>query len=817
MDSNNESTNCKNGFKGKTILLVNTGYIRKRYIIQRIKRLGVKIAVLNKEKNWAAPYADFWIITDTTNHTESLQQVGKFIKENPEVKIDGALTFWEDDVLLTSKICDRFNFIGTPYAVAKKARNKYLFRDFCKNNELPFIKHQLIKNEEDIKYVCQNFNFPLVIKPVYGSSSAYVIKIEKEEEFRYSYEYIKKSLSSNVESALSDGLEIMVEEYIDGDEVDIDILIQNGRIKFYSISDNTKTKEPFFIETDRFTPSSLPENDQEELMAVADKILEKMGIQNCCIHFEAKQTEKGPMPVEINLRMGGDEIYSSIKTAWGVDLIADSLRICMGQYIERIQKHDEPKKYLIARTLNENTSGIIVQLDIDKDLGKIKFVEEFEFFKELGDPVLVPPEGFDYLGWVMVSGDNIMDAKENLEKAVAMIKCRISPFHPTSSLGKTLRKNRFSFSSVRKDIVLRGAKIEKLRRTTILNQRKLHIGIVNNIYSSELDGSEVEHELTSVGNNIEKTLIARGYRVTVFDFNNLDRAFNDLKNSDIDLAINICERINNSSLLEPHAAAILDALQIPYTGSSPFTLGLCIDKIKVKKLLTYHNIPTPKWDYVYSLDDRIDSSLRYPLIVKPANTDNSIGITNESVVRNEDELKKQLKKTIVDIERPALIEEYIDGDEYDVSIMGNEDDLKVLPLSKSIFSNLPEGYWHIYPFEAKFVDSKMYKEKIIVERPPKKINKKLESLICEIALDTYNILGCHDYGRVEIRADRKNNPFVLELNPNPSINISNCVPAVAELTGLNYGDFLEELIRMAIERYKSKPPYYHLQGNLVNL
>ena len=310
-------------------------------------------------------------------------------------------------------------------------------------------------------------------------------------------------------------------------------------------------------------------------------------------------------------------------------------------------------------------------------------------------------------------------------------------------------------------------------------------------------------------------MLERGYKISFFDFNDLPKAFNDLKNSDVDLVFNVCERINNSSLLEPHVASILDTLQIPYTGSNPFTLGLCIDKIKVKKLLNYHKIPTPEWDYVYTLDDDIRDDLKYPLIVKPANTDNSIGITNNSIVRNKEELTRQLKVVIEDIGRPALIEEYIEGDEYDVPIIGSaEEDLRVLPLSRSIFDNMPAGKWHIYPFEAKYTDDPDYKT-IVVQRPPKNISKKLEALIGEIALDTYNILDCHDYGRIEIRVDKNNNPYVLELNPNPSLDIEGCFSASAEVIGLDFGDFLEEIIRLAINRYKNNPPYYHLQSSMM--
>lgn len=803
----------------KTILLVNTGSIKKRFIIQKLKKMGLKVVVLNKEKNWAQPYVDHWILADTANHNESIQQTGRFMAEHSDVKIDGVITFWEDDVLLTSKLADKYNFIGIPFVTAKRARNKHLFREFCLKNNLPAPKHRLIKSVSDIKEIIRNLSFPMVIKPIYGSSSAFVIKVENEEELKTSYSYIKKVLSAAVESALTDGMDIMVEEYIDGDEVDIDIIIQNGRIKFYSISDNDKTDEPFFIETGRSTPSSLPIKDQEELIDMADEILEKLGIQNGCIHLEAKSTANGSVPIEVNLRMGGDEIYPSVKCAWKVDLIENAAKVALGIYIPKIDKPEEPYKYLISRDFLTDQSGILIQLDIDPELEKEKYLEEVHFFKEIGDSVFVPPEGYEYLGWIMVSGDNLPDAEDNLQEAIEYIHYEVARFHSASSIGKTSRKNRFSFSQLKKDVLIHSGKIDKIRQMSIQNQRNLHIGIACNLYDGSSVASDTEskigNELMSIGLNIEKELKKRGYKASFFDFNNLPKAFNDLRRSDVDLVFNVCERINNSSLLEPHAASVLDTLQIPYTGSNPFTLGLCIDKIRVKKLLTYHKIPTPDWDYAYTMDDEIKDDLNYPLIVKPANSDNSIGITNESVVVNKKQLKKQLEKIIVEISRPALVEEYIEGDEYDVSIIGSEEeDLRILPLKRSTFDKMPEGYWHIYPFAAKWTKNSAYNH-IVVQCPPKNISKKLEALLGEIALDTYNILDCHDYGRVEIRVDENNNPYVLELNPNPSINIGDGVPTSAKLVGLNYGDLLEEIIRMTISRYQKHPPYYHLQTNTI--
>jgi D-alanine-D-alanine ligase len=822
MNGNGNSDSNRNLLAGKTVIIVNSAGANdplhsKKQFIRKVKNLGLKIIILSKEANTFQPYVDYCLTADTLDYGSALAVLDNFLKNHTEIKPDGVITFLEDDVLLTSKIADKYKLIGTSYKVANHVRNKYAFREFCAVNNLPTVKTRELKNLRDLEEVSKTLNFPLVVKPAYGAASAFVVKVNNEEELRESYDYIKKDISPKVESALNDGLDVFVEEYIDGDEVDVDILIQNGKIKFSAISDNGKTKEPFFIETTRMTPSSLPPKNQAELLAMVDETLEKLGILNGCIHFEAKSTPHGPIPLEINLRLGGDEVYPSVKAAWHVDLIENNLKIACGIYIPKFEFPAGPYEYLIADTFSSDYSGIIVNLEIDDNLKRQSFVKEFQFEKKIGDSVLSPPDGYEYLGWILVSGSNPLDAHDNLREVEKSINYDIAKFHPASSIGKTTRRSPFSVSAINVDILKRRSKIEKIRRMAISNQRNLHIGIACNLYE-EGEGEQevvVEKDLTVIGQDIEKTLKERGYKISFFDFNDLPKAFNDLRNSDVDLVFNVCERINNSSLLEPHVASILDTLQIPYTGSNPFTLGLCIDKIRVKKLLSYHKIPTPEWDYVYSMDDDIREDLHYPLIVKPANTDNSIGITNDSVVRNKEELYRQLEKVLKEIGRPALIEEYIDGDEYDVPIIGSEeDDLRVLPLARSIFDELPANLWHIYPFEAKYTDGGEYK-KIIVQRPPKNINKKLEALLGEIALDTYNILDCHDYGRIEIRVDKNNNPYVLELNPNPSLDAEGTFSASAEVIGLDYGDFLEEIIRLAIKRYKDNPPYYHLQPNVM--
>jgi len=800
-------------FLQTTLLVVNTGSPKKRFILQKLNKMGLTIVMLSKEKNWATPYVDHWILADTNNHAGSLQAIFAFLKQHPQVRFDGAVTYWEDDVLLCSKIVDELSLTGISYTVANLARNKYLFREFCRQRELPAPKHLLLNGKSDLDLAAESLTFPLVIKPIYGSSSAFVVKVNSLEELHETYDYIAGNLSVETESALSSGLSLMAEEYIDGDEVDIDIILQNGKVKFYSIADNYKTTEPFFIETTHALPSHLPQDNQRSLIEMAEEILEQLGVQNACIHFEAKMTKTGPVPLEVNLRIGGDEVYASIKNVWGVDMIELLVLVATGTFIKVIHK-DEPKKHLLSQTLQVTESGVLSKVDIDPELKNKPYVEDLYFGKEIGDPILVPPEGFEYLGWLSVSGDNLLDAQDNLQEAMELVKYDVVKYDPASSIGKTKRRSRFGAASLQKNIVLNQARIESIRRISKSDLRQLHIGIAGNSYP-KIEG-QVETELSQVSQKIQATLQEVGYKTTFIDFNNLPAALKILEHGKIDLIFNVCERVNNSSLLEPHPAAFFDAFQIPYTGSNPFTLALCMDKIKVKKLLQFHNIPTPKWDYAYSLEDEISDELDFPLIVKPAQSDNSIGITNESIVTNEKELEAQLKYVITSLKQPALVEEFIEGDEYDVSILGSEqDDLQVLPLSRSIFTHLPKGLWHIYPFSAKYENDPIYKDNIDVQRPPRGVEAKLQSLVSEIALDTYNILDCHDYGRIEVRVDKHDNPYVLELNPNPSINIRDCLPAVAQLAGMSYVEFLETIIGLALKRYQNRPAYYHLQPNTL--
>jgi D-alanine-D-alanine ligase len=789
-----------NPLVGKHFVILSSGGPKKQFIFKRLNELGCRVTLLNDEKNWAIDYVDELIAVNRADYPEVLRTIKELDRRH---HIDGIGTFWNDDVLLCAKLCKEMGLIGLPYDQAKLCKNKVSFRDLCVANGIPAPKFAYIKNDDDVADIMKSFSFPVVVKPVWGDSSAFVVKVETAEELQTTVEYIRTNMVSErnqFDSTISSQEErqIFVEEYIEGEEIDLNGIIQNGRLKVHSISDNGKTEEPFFIETDFSMPSNLPEDEQDALLRQVDHLFEVLGIQNCCFQFEAKSTPTGPVPIELNLRMGGDEAYFFTKNVWGIDIIENYVKLTMGILIN-VEHLEEPLTYCAGQDFLCDNSGVLVELDIDEDLFKYKNLDQFVFIKKVGDAVLVPPEGFEYLGWISVTGDNMVEAKTNLSEAVDFVDFKVARFHPTSSIGKSSRKTPLSLASVERARILQTAKATKITHKDV---KDLRVGVLaKNGRPGPYHGLEAPyHEAVET---IQAALEKLGCSYQLIDINAVKKSIQQLQRTELDLVINACKQLDDSATTDSATTGLLDFLQLPYTGSNSHTLAVCKDKIEVKKLLHYHDIPTPAFDYVYSSSDRINPELEYPLIVKPTDTDNSVGISNESVVTTPAELKARVKYITETLGRPALIEEYIEGYEVEACILGNDNDIQVLPLTKIDFSALPKGYWHILPHEAKTGAAEEIYSKLKIEQPAV-FEPQLEKLLSELAIDTFNILAAHDYATVEIRVSEAGNPYVIELTPNPFLNATGSYLRSAEAAGLSPAEVIKRLLASTQARYQQK-------------
>ncbi len=305
-----------------------------------------------------------------------------------------------------------------------------------------------------------------------------------------------------------------------------------------------------------------------------------------------------------------------------------------------------------------------------------------------------------------------------------------------------------------------------------------------------------------VPQTIARALESAGHSVCLIeeDYNFVE----NLKNNSPDFVFNITEGLN-SHAREAQVPAILDLLNIKYTGSGVITLAIGLDKCKTKDFLLLNKIPTARHQLFHTGKEQLKKELRFPLIVKPNYEGSSIGITNKSFVRNKKELYKMINYTIKRYKQSALVEEFLSGREFTVSIIGNKK-LLVLPIVEIILDKLPKNYPKInsYKNKHKSDDSKGFNLSVC----PAKINKKLEEKIKKVAINTYKILNCKDFARVDIRLDQKNRPQVIEINTLPSLNprekYNSSFVKSGAAAGLNYEQLILKIVNESLKRQKLK-------------
>lgn len=317
--------------------------------------------------------------------------------------------------------------------------------------------------------------------------------------------------------------------------------------------------------------------------------------------------------------------------------------------------------------------------------------------------------------------------------------------------------------------------------------------------------NEVMVDLSEVGvleerEDISRALQSLGYRCSIFNVDgNVTRLIDYLKEEQPDVIFNLCEAVENVAIHEMHVVGIFELMHIPYTGSDPLTLGIALSKIRVKEILLYNNLPTPRFQVFKSpVRIAVDEHLSFPLIVKPSREDASIGIETKSVVSNINELRKRVRYIIEEYGQPALVEEYINGRELNVAVLGHRKQV-VLPISEIDMSTLPAQYHRIITYNAKWVkgtDEYEHTKGVC----PALLAPETEAKIKDLALRAVQIIGCRDYARVDFRLSKDDQPYILEVNPNPDISDEAGFARSARAHGLKFEELVGKIVECALER-----------------
>jgi len=300
--------------------------------------------------------------------------------------------------------------------------------------------------------------------------------------------------------------------------------------------------------------------------------------------------------------------------------------------------------------------------------------------------------------------------------------------------------------------------------------------------------------------NAVRAAIEERHSVLMIEAN--EDAFEMFRQRKFDFVFNIAEGLHGSSR-EAQVPAMLEMLRIPYLGSDPLTLALCLDKSRAKEVLSHHEIPTAGFTVVHSADELEDARVRFPSIVKPLHEGSSKGVYNSCVVRDTTELEREVN-TVFDVYRePALIEEFLPGREFTVALLGNGEDVQMLPIVEIRFDSLPHGANPIYSYEAKWMwDSR--DNPLQIFQCPAKLTDSLQTEIAKLCRTTYRVLRCRDWSRIDVRCDARGQAHIIEVNPLPGIlpkpEDNSCFPKAARAAGMTYNQLINRVLDISMQR-----------------
>lgn len=408
--------------RGSSVLIVQGGYLGKRFIYDRLKELGCTVTIIDGPDSVWRNMADLGVIhefieLDFTEHETLFARAMDAISEAAQgAKFDACCTYFEDAVCLSARIATALGLETNSIDACEKARNKGRTREVMSSAGLPVPKFYRITSADDLPAACATVGFPAILKPVFGAASIGVTRVESEEETISKYQEVLLLLDVDDDPIWAQGKEMVLEEFYDGDEFDLDLLLSNGKSVYCKVSDNWACYPGYFQESGTNCPSLYPEDKQEELINLAIDSTLALGFTNGCFHVEAKYTSRGPRLIEVNARMGGVSVRDVNMHAWGIDLVEEHMMTALRIPVRPLIP-EKPLEYMAECAVNAPYSGIIHSEGWLDYVLKDKRVHKINYFKKKGEKVSGPEDSMP--DWVV---EILVISKKSQEEACGLIR-----------------------------------------------------------------------------------------------------------------------------------------------------------------------------------------------------------------------------------------------------------------------------------------------------------------------------------------------------------------------------------------------------------
>lgn len=438
--------------RGATVVFVSAGLPGKRFVFEIAAKLGIKSVILEHPDSWSRSLVDEGIVAefipvDMSQSSEdvfqqSLELISRLGQDGRTGKADAIATVVELSVPLVARLSEALGLPGHRPQAVDNARNKHATRAALKKAGLPTPRNSLITHRSEVSAAGNHVGYPAVLKPVSGAASLGVRKVENAEELQKCFDEVTSELKNLVVTSgalvKNDGsgngvdadsmvdLTVLLEQFLDGTEVDVDVVMSEGDWRYAAITDNGPTLEPYFNETWAVCPSLLPKEKQRELKDLAVKCVEALGFTAGVFHVECKYTSTGPQLIEVNARMGGGQVHECNLRTWGVDLVEETLFAAMG-IPARPAVPKLPLSAVAYCYVNAKKSGIMGDLGFLEELRSRDNVVWAKALCRPGSKVVGPDEGLpSWLCDLLVTAPTAKEALSFLNQLEADLPVEIA-------------------------------------------------------------------------------------------------------------------------------------------------------------------------------------------------------------------------------------------------------------------------------------------------------------------------------------------------------------------------------------------------------
>lgn len=408
---------------GSRIGVIEPGYATKRFLYERAHAYGVELVLVGDSASWARTLveqgvAERLIHADASGDPDVSARAALEALGDEAERLDGVVTFWEDALPATARIAAALGLPCQLPATADAARSKLLTLETSRTAGLPTPRFVQLEGAESLASAAAEVRFPAVIKPVFGSEAIGCLRVDDLPSLEAGYALVSALIGPELNPIFRQGSNLLLEEYLDGTEFDVDFVLSGGECVFSAVSENWPTEEPYFVETGLHSPSSHPSDRLAGVIELCVLTALALGFRDGVLHAEAKDTIRGARILEVNGRLGGGRIADMHRLVTGVDLLEQQLRIAVGLPVAP-SPFPEAACGIANVVIHPAHSGTIVDTGFLDHLAGDPAVIQRDVTVKAGDHVTAAADGFPtMIGELTVTGRDAPAARASALKLV---------------------------------------------------------------------------------------------------------------------------------------------------------------------------------------------------------------------------------------------------------------------------------------------------------------------------------------------------------------------------------------------------------------